>query len=727
MTSGATHCLLRREPTGVALSNGKISGRLLQFHSQSIGMQMCGLLPKMPTCRSVKTLREMCSIMLRLITNNPAPSLFSYHTCESDEKGMNAVCVEGIQKGYERRLQLKIKNISQSCEPLPNRFGNRVPRGGGPQRRPMNSLTRREGVPRVLMAAVKGEENICTKLNAEDVVHCIRIISQSLLPTALFPNSICGKGTNDYYNDMGEKTWMDALRGLTTAFFDEHTLLYRLLKPLHSFITFTVPRDPLYLQSKGAFVTIVRNYEAEERRDSTAAIGEIEGETELGTRTMTAVDVVAEEWKKLEEDHRCNIVRSGKCWAQAFRHGMTDYDADRRQEIFKMFNILVQGPLTQFVRRREISSMSELGRMCLKEDVRETVSLLHSRSHNRKGDRGGETVLISNRFLRAATFTIAVMERKSEGMRKAAIRKARLSLGEVFISCAECTDLFYEYYDREGKKADTKHSCLQYYRDWNSSDVTELKTKMKSRHDDEIQLHNKIQENDAIWCAVVSGNYYPGREQVRPLPFNSEQCSFDNSAKLSPCSKSFYQKQKQYTPGAMNLSCSCANPVFLGFKVLFRDEGPKIVLDMILSRFPRHPRHIVYDFACGLYSSAAHTLWWALENTVIVSDKFHAGNHNGCSPSFLPTAHTGLDLSNSVAHEQRNRGIKLLSSSLRNSGCHLYVSMLAFHTIINNIRARAKKTIVFENRPRLVSDSDIEWCYFDCLGMICNCCPSGQS
>ena len=138
---------------------------------------MHGNLPKIPTCRAFNKLREMCAIILRLVTKNLDSSIFSYNTCERDENGMNTVCVNAVQQGCKGRLQLEIKNISQSCEPLPNRFGGRVTRGAGTQRRTMNSLTRGEGVPRVLLAAVKVEEIVCTKLNAEDVVHCNRIVS----------------------------------------------------------------------------------------------------------------------------------------------------------------------------------------------------------------------------------------------------------------------------------------------------------------------------------------------------------------------------------------------------------------------------------------------------------------------------------------------------------------------------------------------------------------------
>ena len=76
MTSGATHSLLRKELTGVSLSNGTLSGRLSEFHSQSIGIQMSGLLPQILTRRSVKKLREMCAIILRLVAKNPDSSFF---------------------------------------------------------------------------------------------------------------------------------------------------------------------------------------------------------------------------------------------------------------------------------------------------------------------------------------------------------------------------------------------------------------------------------------------------------------------------------------------------------------------------------------------------------------------------------------------------------------------------------------------------------------------------
>lgn len=132
----------------------------------------------------------------------------------------------------------------------------------------------------------------------------------------------------------------------------------------------------------------------------------------------------------------------------------------------------------------------------------------------------------------------------------------------------------------------------------------------------------------------------------------------------------------------------------------------------------------MYDFACGLYNSAVHCLWWGLEETTIVSDKFHASNHKACSPSYLLTAYPDLDTKDTVSREQINRGIKLLARSLRNSAHPLYTAILAYHAIIENVKAKAQRIEMFQTRAdrSMLSVHDLQWCYYYCLGLKCTCC-----
>ena len=170
------------------------------------------------------------------------------------------------------------------------------------------------------------------------------------------------------------------------------------------------------------------------------------------------------------------------------------------------------------------------------------------------------------------------------------------------------------------------------------------------------------------------------------------------------------------------LSCACFNSVSFGIKILFKNEGTKVVLDTIISRFVQMPRNIIYDFSCGLYGSAAHTLWGALKDTTIVTDNFHYRNHSKCSPSFHPRAHSALDSANTVAHEQNNRPISEIGRSLRKCGQKTYVELLCYLVTIENIRAKARSSSSFSERPLGCDDSDIQWCYFHCLKLTCSCC-----
>ncbi len=140
--------------------------------------------------------------------------------------------------------------------------------------------------------------------------------------------------------------------------------------------------------------------------------------------------------------------------------------------------------------------------------------------------------------------------------------------------------------------------------------------------------------------------------------------------------------------------------------MLHRNEGPRAIMDAVVSIFAAIPRYLVYEFCCGLFQTAIHCLWWALADVTVVCDNFHIKNHS-CSPGYFPRAYPELKYTNTVAHEQINRGIQKLGLSLRNCNQSLYVSLLAYQTIVLNIRAQAKGTAEFRGRERQYSDCDL--------------------
>lgn len=155
----------------------------------------------------------------------------------------------------------------------------------------------------------------------------------------------------------------------------------------------------------------------------------------------------------------------------------------------------------------------------------------------------------------------------------------------------------------------------------------------------------------------------------------------------------------------------------MGFKVLDREEGPKAVLDVLVSRFPVAPMFLIYDFGCGLLRSALHTLWWYIQDTTVVSDAFHIVNHT-CSRAFHPRTYPSLDSTNTVSHEQRNKPISEIARSLRKCSRQTYIAMLSYHILLLNIRSQfrhAVKGTVRMGRLELVD----EW-YFERVR--CECC-----
>ena len=180
-----------------------------------------------------------------------------------------------------------------------------------------------------------------------------------------------------------------------------------------------------------------------------------------------------------------------------------------------------------------------------------------------------------------------------------------------------------------------------------------------------------------------SGSFFANLPQVRPLPFNGKTDYRNKHRDYGSCSTHYENVRPDFTPGAITFFCACTHPIIFGFMVLERGEGPRAVLDVLISRFPVLPIFVIYDFACGLLQSAQHTLWWATKNNTFVSDRFHIDNHN-CHRGFHPDSHNYLNGRNTVSHEKRNRPIATLKESLGNCPQTLYISLLAYHSLYLN-------------------------------------------
>ena len=699
VSTAATHVLLRRELIGVIMGNGTLSGRLKHFHSMSVENARSGILSPDVNPRSFRTMVKLTTEMLRLMTLSPSASLFQCGICDIDDghdKRVDVICVDGIYQGYLKRKQVASTNFSEICTTFPVSKSQ----SGLTFRRPNTRFIRKISSHAFLIKAIRGKEISCkTRFDAEAIVSAVRLASASTLDEYYFLGSVCGTTEYDYFEDIGSESTLNGINSLVSSLFNTSVLLDRLLRPLYSYISDSLRHSShtSELRKTGAMgrkfkaptghFPLHSNY----RRGVPSLLNQISGLLLVG--------------------------RNGSelCWKpeiQLFFSSQCD-GGTLGQELMSIFTAFIQGPVCQFILERDVTALRRLSDVCRVHERVEIHEIVHDTIDVRGNLTSAKDFIRRNRLIRAGLITILQLEEYNQAIGF----QVRQSFGTIFSLAARLVEKYYRFYDFTR----ANHPAIQYARKWDSSSRPEL-----IRQFNEAFNPTRPSTYSMFELACQTGSYFPALPQVRPLPFNVDEVGNAEQPDFGVCSKEYLQRQSSYTPGAIVISCSCPKSISFGFKVLCNDEGPKAILDTIITRFPEIPRYVIYDFACGLYSSAAHSLWWALRDTVIVTDGFHLKNHSQCSPAYNPRLHSELDLANTVAHEQNNRAIKGIGKSLRNCSQRTYVGLLSYLLIIENIRAKTRRAEQYFTAQNF-DDFDLHWCYYVCLAERCTCCDTVTS
>lgn len=191
---------------------------------------------------------------------------------------------------------------------------------------------------------------------------------------------------------------------------------------------------------------------------------------------------------------------------------------------------------------------------------------------------------------------------------------------------------------------------------------------------------------DALDDPLVTGAFLPGLFMCRPSSFSRAE-----PPELGTCAKNYQEVHQHFSPGIFTSFCACAHPKVIGFVVLDKREGPAALLNNILSYCALLPNFVVYDFGCGALRSALGKLLIFGALVVLVADLFHIVNHL-CSDALHPRSYTGMDGTNTVAHEQRNAPINLMRRSLRACRQYEYVAILQLENILCDVMAHARST-----------------------------------
>lgn len=114
-------------------------------------------------------------------------------------------------------------------------------------------------------------------------------------------------------------------------------------------------------------------------------------------------------------------------------------------------------------------------------------------------------------------------------------------------------------------------------------------------------------------------------------------------------------------------------------QTLTRTESVLAPFRTLFSRWPKAPKLICYDFACGLHRSFLNREPRFIRKTTFVSDRFHQKNHSGCNSGYNLKSYPQYANLNSETAEQTNSRLVKLAPSLSYMRPEIFFQSLKFY------------------------------------------------
>lgn len=129
-------------------------------------------------------------------------------------------------------------------------------------------------------------------------------------------------------------------------------------------------------------------------------------------------------------------------------------------------------------------------------------------------------------------------------------------------------------------------------------------------------------------------------------------------------------------PGTFAIFCLKHNKC-IGFHLLTHSESPYTVFEVLLTRFQKPPKVIVYDNGCNLLTYALKREPYFFKDSHIVIDGLHFADHKNCSDVFDIRMYSQYDEFNSSLCEQKNSKLSKIKGWL------MYMNAENFLTFLN--------------------------------------------
>lgn len=203
--------------------------------------------------------------------------------------------------------------------------------------------------------------------------------------------------------------------------------------------------------------------------------------------------------------------------------------------------------------------------------------------------------------------------------------------------------------------------------------------------------HHTNDELDELWS---TGVYFPGRRICRKI----QQIDISNRSP-SNCLK-LTVSDATMMPGVLLFYC-LEHQNCIGFVVLPNAEGPRIVYEILATRFETPPEVVIYDNACNLSEYVLNRTPFLFRRTQFLVDEFHFKSHSICAPTFSTGQNPCItDLLNTSLTEQRNSKLARLNRTVPLMRSRVFFSVLRAVVAHDNDKTRERNKNRNENAER---------------------------
>jgi hypothetical protein len=193
--------------------------------------------------------------------------------------------------------------------------------------------------------------------------------------------------------------------------------------------------------------------------------------------------------------------------------------------------------------------------------------------------------------------------------------------------------------------------------------------------------HHHNSDLSELWS---TGCYFPGYPICRKV----KEIKIANQ-EAEACSKD-YHDAASCAPGVVLFYC-VHHEVCIGFVVLDQAESPRMVYEVLMTRFRNLPELVIYDNGCNLHEYILNRLPRMASGLQVMVDGFHFQSHVNCAPTYDTHKHPALTRNlNTSLFEQRNSLLARLKANAPLFLARTFFSFLRFAVGLRNIQRHHK-------------------------------------